>query len=70
MQYEPHHCAQDPQRSMNMLTLNPTALKTAKTLESFGCSECNRVKLKEYKNGGKNIQDLKKVFPRIENYIN
>ena len=26
------------------LTLNPIALRTAKTLWSFGCSECNRVK--------------------------
>ena len=26
------------------LVVNPDALRTAKTLWSFGCSECNRVK--------------------------
>ena len=31
--------------SMKMVKcINPTALRTAKTLWSFGCSECNRVK--------------------------
>ena len=29
---------------------NPIALRTAKTLQSFGCSECNRVKSEK---GGK-----------------
>ena len=28
--------------------LNPVALRTAKTLRSFGCSECNRVKGKNW----------------------
>ena len=29
---------------LEWLDFNPTALRTAKTLQSFGCSECNRVK--------------------------
>ena len=33
------------------LVLNPTALRTAKTLWSFGCSECNRVKERIFCNG-------------------
>ena len=30
--------------SFSGLLLNPIALRTAKTLWSFGCSECNRVR--------------------------
>ena len=30
---------------VHTLYFNPTALRTAKTLWSFGCSECNRVKI-------------------------
>ena len=29
---------------MIQISFNPTALRTAKTPQSFGCSECNRVK--------------------------
>ena len=32
-----------------LLILNPTALRTAKTLQSFGLSECNRVKVPNLK---------------------
>ena len=28
---------------MQIISFNPTALRTAKTPRSFGCSECNRV---------------------------
>ena len=37
--------------------LNPIALRTAKTLESFGCSECSRVKKTEepWNSGGASV---------------
>ena len=31
-----------------LLMINPIAIRTAKTLWSFGCSECNRIKTAEY----------------------
>ena len=40
--------------------LNPIALRTAKTLWSFGCSECNRVNRKEITLQHSQIQKRKK----------
>ena len=34
---------------LNLYFLNPTALRTAETLRSFGCSECNRAKYEKHR---------------------
>ena len=47
-------------------THNPVALRTAKTLWSFGCSECNRVKEKTLLLAKENKKEVTKVVSIVK----
>ena len=63
---------------VRMVHFNPIALRTAKTQWSFGCSECNRVKEKQFvtsclgllmrKYFLKRVYSRNKFTPRQENF--